>query len=245
MGIFTRFRDIVGSNINAMLERAEDPQKLIRMMILEMEDTLIELKVACAGVMAESRKIQRQRQMIEKRIKFWKTKAQLAVQKGRDDLARQALVEKRRFVQRTDLFTSEIAGHNALLEQYRNEISQLDEKLKSARKKKRMLVQRHICASSKKHAREKIRRLDSADTLIKFEDLKARIERMETAAELVDFGRKPGLQDQLQRMSLEEEIERELQALKSPTIEKMEKRVEALETIIDDKAQEDMNHEQI
>ena len=96
MGIFSRFRDIAGSNINAMLDRAEDPEKLIKMMILEMEDTLIELKTACAGMIAV-KKAQRQLRTIENRGNYWEDKANLAVNKGRDDLAREALFEKRRF----------------------------------------------------------------------------------------------------------------------------------------------------
>jgi phage shock protein A len=96
MGIFTRFRDIVSSNINTMLDRAEDPEKLIKLMIREMEDTLIEIKAACAGVMASSKKVQRQLDEIADRVKYWEDKAGLAVSKKRDDLAREALLEKRR-----------------------------------------------------------------------------------------------------------------------------------------------------
>ncbi|UCE56328.1 MAG: phage shock protein PspA [Desulfobacterales bacterium] len=244
MGIFTRFRDIVGSNINSMLERAEDPEKLIRMMIQEMEDTLIELKAACAGVIAESKNVQRQLQTVEKRVNYWEDKADLAVKKGRDDLAKEALLEKRRFSQRTLSFANELTEHNALLERYKDDIRQLEEKLKSAREKERMLVQRHIHATRKKRAQEEMRRIESADAVIKFEELEDRIEHMEAEADLVNFGRKPALEDQLERLTLDEEIERELQALKSPSIDKMEQRVETLETILDDQEREEMNHEQ-
>ena len=97
MGIFTRFRDIISSNINAMLDKAEDPEKLIRLMIREMEDTLVEIKSACAGVMAGGKKIKRQLDGLGTRAQYWEEKAELAVNKGRDDLAREALVEKRKF----------------------------------------------------------------------------------------------------------------------------------------------------
>jgi len=245
MGIFTRFRDIVGSNINAMLDRAEDPEKLIKMMILEMEDTLIELKTACAGLIAESNKVQRQLQTVEKRGNYWEDKANLAVNKGRDDLAREALFEKRRFFQRRDSLTNELSEHNVILEQYKDDIRQLEEKLKLAREKERLLVQRHIHATRKKRAQEEMRRIDSADAIIKFEELEHHLERLEAEADLINFGRKPALEDELDRLALDEEIERELQALKSPSIDKMEKRVEVLETIMDDTESEEMNHEQI
>ena len=91
MGIFTRFRDIVSSNINAMLDKAEDPEKLVRLMIREMEDTLVEIKASCAGVMAGAKKVERQLDEVRARIRYWEEKAPLAVSKGRDDLARQPL----------------------------------------------------------------------------------------------------------------------------------------------------------
>jgi phage shock protein A len=245
MGIFTRFRDIVGSNINSMLDRAEDPEKLIKLMIQEMEDTLIELKSACAGVMAESKKIERRQLTLDKRVDYWKEKANLAVDKGRDDLAREALLEKRRYSRRTEALAAELTEHQALSAQYKEEIGQLEEKLKSAREKERMLVQRHIHAARKKRAQEEIRRMDSADAVFKFEELEHRIEHMEAEADLVNFGRKPALEDELERLSLDEEIESELQAIKASSIDKMEERVEVLETIIGAAEREGANHEQI
>ena len=235
MGIFTRFRDIVGSNINSMLDRAEDPEKLIKMMIQEMEDTLIELKSACAGVIAARKKVERQLEAAEKRSEFWEAKAQLAVNKGRDDLAKEALLEKRRFVQSAESFANELIEHDSLLDQYKDDIRQLEEKLKSAREKERILVQRHIHAARKRRAQEEIRRIDSADAIIKFEELERHIEHMESEAELVNFGRKPSLEEEFERLDLDEQIERELQALKSLPLDKMEKRVESLETIMEDK----------
>jgi phage shock protein A len=244
MGIFTRFRDIVGSNINSMLDRAEDPEKLIKLMIQEMEDTLIELKSACAGVMAGSKNIEHQLLTLDQRLDYWEGRASLAVSKGRDDLAREALLEKRRYSHRADSLTSELAEHEALLDQYKNDIRQLEEKLKNARDKERMLVQRHIHASRKKRAQEEMRRMDSADAVFKFEELEHRIEHMEAEADLVNFGRKPTLEDELDRLSMDEEIESELKAIKASSIDKMEERVEALETIVDDEQREGANHEQ-
>jgi len=245
MGIFTRFRDIVGSNINSMLDRAEDPEKLIKLMIQEMEDTLIELKSACAGVMAESKRIERQSLALDQRIDYWGVKANMAVNKGRDDLAREALLEKRRFSQRTESLANELIEHEALLEQYKEDIGQLEEKLKNAREKERMLVQRHIHAARKKRAQEEMRRMDSADAIFKFEEMEHRIEQMEAEADLVNFGRKPTLEDELERLSLDEDIERELKAIKASSIDQMEERVEALETIIVNTPREGANHEQI
>jgi phage shock protein A len=215
MGIFTRFRDIVSSNINAMLDRAEEPEKLIRLMIREMEDTLVELKAACAGVMAETKKIQRQRDEADDRARFWADKAQLAATKGRDDLAREALVEKRRYRQRADSLEQELKSHQGLVEQYQDDIRQLEDKLKTARDKQRVLVQRHIHADRKRRAQEDIRRIDSAEAVFRFDALESRIERMEAEADLVNFGRKGSLEEELETLTVDEDIERELQALKN------------------------------
>ncbi|HQK77746.1 MAG TPA: PspA/IM30 family protein, partial [Candidatus Hydrogenedentes bacterium] len=100
MGIFSRVADIISSNINAMLDKAEDPEKLVRLMIREMEDTLIEIKASCAGAMAQRKKIGRQIEDVRAGEARWAERAQLAVDKGRDDLARDALLEKRRFTDR-------------------------------------------------------------------------------------------------------------------------------------------------
>ena len=223
MGIFTRFRDIVSSNINAMLDKAEDPEKLIRLMIREMEDTLIELKASCATVMANRKKTERQLDNAQSREEGWKAKAELAVVKGRDDLAREALLEKRRLRERADALERELAESNALVEQYQGDIRQLEDKLGSAREKQRMLVQRHIHANKKKRAQEEIRRVEGTEAVIKFEELENRIERMEAEADLVNFGRKPGLESEFEDLVVDEEIERELANLKSSVVKEDDK----------------------
>jgi phage shock protein A len=215
MGIFTRFRDIVSANINAMLDRAEDPEKLIKLMIREMEDTLVELKSACAGTIASRKKISRQLEDIQDKEAFWDQKAGLAVSKGRDDLARQALLEKRRFTQRAEAVEQELNELQSIVGQYQDDIQELENKLRSAREKQRMLVQRHIRAQRKKKAHEEIRRMDSAQVMQKFNEMETHIERMEAEADLVNYGRKSGLEEAFEELSADDDIERQLQALKS------------------------------
>ena len=215
MGIFTRFRDIISSNINAMLDKAEDPEKLIRLMIREMEDTLVEIKASCAGVMASSKKVQRQLDEVLVREKHWKDRAGLAVNKGRDDLAREALVEKRKYSDRADTFEKELIEYKALIEQYQDDIRQLEDKLGTAREKQRVLVQRHIHANGKKRAQQEIRRVDSSEAILRFEEFENRIERMEAEADMVNFGRKPTLEGEFDMLLVDEDIEKELLTLKS------------------------------
>ncbi len=215
MSVFTRFRDIVSANINAMLDRAEDPEKMIKLMIREMEDTLIELKSACAGVIASRKKLQRRLDDIGERVALWGQRAELAANKGRDDLAREALIEKRRFSELSDSLDSEISEHSGLIEQYQTDISELETKLASAKEKKRMLIQRHKKAANKKRAQEDIRRMDSADTMARFEHLESRIDRMEAEADLVNYGRKPSVDEQFAGLKADDDIEKELANLKA------------------------------
>ncbi|MEJ2056758.1 MAG: phage shock protein PspA [Desulfofustis sp.] len=221
MSIFTRFRDIVSSNINAMLDRAEDPEKMIKLMIREMEDTLIEIKSACAGVIASRKKLQRKRDDIGERVALWSQRAELAVSKGKDDLAREALVEKRRFSELAESLDNEISEHAGLIEQYQNDIGELELKLTSAKEKKRMLIQRHHKAANKKRAQEDIRRMDSADTMARFEHLESRIERMEAEAELVNYTQKPSVEEQFSGLATDAEIEKELARMKAAAYHEM------------------------
>lgn len=214
MGIFTRFRDIISSNLNAMLDRAEDPEKMIRLMIREMEDTLVEIKASCAGVMADGKKTRRKLDQVQAKIAFWQDKATLAAQKERDDLAREALIEKRRFAERGVLLEQEMSEMDQMVNQYQNDIRQLEAKLKTARDKQRLLVQRHIHANRRKQAQEEIRRMDSADVVRKFDAFENRIERMEVEADLVNFGKRSTLEEALDNLTADDEIEAELQKLK-------------------------------
>ena len=215
MGIFSRVSDIISSNINAMLDKAEDPEKLVRLMIQEMEDTLVEIKASCAGVMATKKRVQRELEEVLTRAKQWGEKAQLAVNKGREDLAREALMEKRRYRERAGALEKELSQCDALVEQYQADMTQLEDKLSAAREKQRILVQRHIHAQRRKRAQQEIRRLDTTDALIRFEQFENRIERMEAEADLVNFGRKPPLEEEFARLEGDEEIEKELQTLKT------------------------------
>ncbi|MDJ0876604.1 MAG: phage shock protein PspA [Desulfobacterales bacterium] len=215
MGIFTRFRDIISSNINAMLDRAEDPEKMIKLMIREMEDTLVEIKAACAGAMAEKKKVARRLDEIRAREELWQERARLAVEKGRDDLAREALVEKRRFAAMAEKLDADAIDHDGLINQYQDDIQQLEDKLHKAREKQRMLVQRHIHATRSRKAREEIRRADNYESIAKFDELEQRIERMEAEADLVNFGRQPDLDDAFDDLLADEDIERELAAIKA------------------------------
>lgn len=227
MGIFTRFKDIIASNMSAMLDNAEDPEKLIKLMIREMEDTLIEIKSSCASTIAEQKKVERLFDGMVEKENFWVKKAKLAVEKGKDNLARQALQQKRIYAQKAEAIEEEVIELGSIVDQYRNDIEELENKLKSAREKQRLLVQRHIRAKSKKNAQEEIRRADSIEIMQKFETLENHIERMEAEADLVNYGRPATLEDEFDALEADDDIEAELDKLKSSPSSKNNETIDA------------------
>jgi phage shock protein A len=216
MGIFSRFRDIVSSNLNSILDRAEDPEKMVRLIIQEMEDTLIEVKSSCAGVIAEQKKVGRALTEAKKNTEDWAKKAELAVSKGRDDLARAALNEKRHFSDRTDFLTGEQERTKETVKNFQSDIAQLEAKLADAREKQRSIIQRRAAAVARHETQTRIRRIDTSDAFTRFEAYENNIERMEAEADLVDKFRPKGdsLRDQFQDLENEEQIEEELETLK-------------------------------
>ncbi|MBE7560283.1 phage shock protein PspA [bacterium] len=214
MGIFSRVRDIFNSNINAILDKAEDPEKLIRLMIQEMEDTLVELKASTAGAMATRKRVQRQLEGAQEKVALWAGRAEMAVAKGREDLAREALLEKRRHEERQSSLENDLSGCDALINQYQEDIAQLEAKLAKVREKQRLLIARHAHAGHKLRAQGAIRRADTSDAFVRFERFESRVDRMEAEADLVNFGRTSGLDAQFSSLEKDETIERELEELK-------------------------------
>lgn len=222
MGIFTRVRDIVNSNINAALDKAENPEKLIKQMIREMEDTLVEIKAACAGAMAGRKKAERDADEANALVVHWTERAELAVDHGRENLAREALRAKQRFVGEAETTQNVIDQLAGLVDQYKSDIVQIENKLQSAREKQRVLVQRHVHAVQHKKAQLEIRKLDTSGVMLRFEEFEQRLDRVDAEGELVNFGRpKPySLEQEFVDLQRDETIEDELKALKSKVQQK-------------------------
>lgn len=216
MGIFTRVRDIVNSNINAALDKAENPEKLIKQMIREMEDTLVEIKAACAGAMAGRKKAERDADEATALVKHWAERAEVAISRGRDNLAGEALRAKQHFTGEAETTKTVVDQLSGLVDQYKSDIFQIENKLQGAREKQRVLIQRHVHAVQHKKAQMEIRKLDTSGVMVRFEEFEQRLDRTEAEGDLVNFGRpKPySLEQEFVDLERGETIEDELEALK-------------------------------
>ena len=169
MSIFTRFKDIVNSNINSLLDKAEDPEKMLRLMITEMEDTVIDLKTSTASRMAEAIRLDKKVTEAENTVKRWQDRAELALEKGKEDLAREALLEKRTATENLNRTKASLESVKTAVEEGKKEIATLEEKVKVAKDKLENL-QREAKRAEEKHN-------ETVNLNARFEDLENRINR--------------------------------------------------------------------
>lgn len=214
MGVFTRLKDIINSNLNAMLDAAEDPDKLIRLMIQEMEDTLVEVKANCAGAIAARKRAEKAVASAETAICTWEERARLALEKGREDLAREAIRERRRLEELRDAHAKEASGCDDVVARYKEDIAAVEAKLVDARQRHRLLVQRHKRAKTHERTRGVIERVTRYDAVTKFDQLEQRIERMEAFQEIDPDLHKPSLEEAFAALKEADAIEEELARLK-------------------------------
>ncbi len=216
MGIFSRMGDIINANLNAALEKAEDPEKMIRLMIQEMEDTLVEVRSATAKVIAEKKERTRLLKRLEEQQLDWENKAGMALDKGREDLARAALAEKTALADRIGYLKEELDHYEDQLAKYDGDIGKLQAKLTDARNRQRALVLRHRSASHQLKTRKHLYNDKIDDMLHRFDSAEQRIVQIESEAEALDMGRKgQSLESEFRKLEQDERVEAELAALKS------------------------------
>ncbi len=215
MGIFSRFSDIINSNINAILEKAEDPEKIVRLMIQEMEDTLVEVRSAAARAIADRKEINRKLDLIERDMQDWSKKAELAIDKGRDDLAKAALAEKNRLAATAESLRGEQTALAEGLEKLNADIGSLEAKLADAKARQQAIVARHTTASKRLQVRKRLHDYKIDDALLRFEQFERRMDRIEGEVESYDLGGKRDLSQEIEDLEQSEAVERELNELKN------------------------------
>ncbi|MBB6482654.1 PspA/IM30 family protein [Spirochaeta isovalerica] len=226
MGIFRRGKDIINSNINAMLDKAEDPEKMIKLMMQEMEDTLVDLKSSIAAKMASRTQAQKDLKVLEGRLNRWTERSELAVEKGRDDLAKEALIEKKKANDDLQAVQRDIDHLTQIIDETKNNILTLEEKLQTVIQKHKLLIQRAIHAKEKKEVNQTIRHATGAEAMVRFNEFENKIERMEAEAEMTTVG-KSSLESEFAKMESGSDVEEELEELKKTMKKKSAPKAEA------------------
>ncbi|WP_448547923.1 phage shock protein PspA [Thalassotalea fusca] len=214
MGIFSRFTDIINSNINSLLDKAEDPAKMVRLIIQEMEDTLVEVRSTSAKTLADKKELSRRVARFEKEAEQWQEKAELALSKGREDLARAALVEKKKCAENAASLTDELTHVEEHISKLQDEISQLQEKLADAKARQKAIIMREKTASSRLKVKQNIDSDKVNDALSRFDSYERKIDDIEAQVESYDMGSK-SLADEISELESDEKIDDELAQLKA------------------------------
>ena len=215
MGIFSRTRDIVAANVTDLLDRAEDPAKMIRMIIMEMEETLVEVRASAARTIADQKEMRRHVAKLEQLQANWTEKAELALSKGRDDLAKAALVEKAKLGQMAEQMIGEISQLDTALGHHEEDILKLEAKLREARTRQNAVLSRLETAQN----RAKMRKLTVGpkvdEAFARFELIERRADMAEGRAEVYDLGRTKSLDEEIAELRTGDAVDAELAAMKN------------------------------
>lgn len=215
MGIFSRLTDIVNSNLNALLDRAENPEKIIRLIIQEMEDTLVEVRSAAVRSIAEKKELDRKAAALREQQEDWQRKAELAVTKGRDDLAKAALHAKARAAQNLKALDQQLALLAEALARQNEDIGKLQAKLTDAKAREKSLAARHKTAAARLKLKTKLYDERITDAFARFEQVERTLDVMEGQVEAHDLGRTPPLNEAFADLEADAGLDEELEALKS------------------------------
>lgn len=215
MGIFSRLGDIVNSNINAILDRAEDPEKLVRLIIQEMEDTLVEVRSSAVKTVAEKKEIERRLTEIRRESEDWQRKAEFALSKDRDDLAKGALVAKAKLAEAAEQMATELGRLDSALAKTNEDIGALQQKLADAKTREKALIARHKSATNRLKVRTQLYDDRITDAFSRFEQVERNLDVLEGRSEVLGMGRSKSLDEEIAELEAESKVESELAALKA------------------------------
>jgi phage shock protein A len=218
MGMFSRFTDIINANLNNMLDKAEDPEKMVKLIIQEMEETLVEVRSTAAKNIAEKKTLMRQIASLENNIKNWQEKAELAISKGRDDLAKSALSEKQKCVTQASELQHGLDQLDVFLSAVQEDSQRLQDKLQEAKRKQEAFVLRQESAEVRLKVRERAVVYNIDEAISKFERYQQKIDRVEAEIESYDFTANKDLDSQFRDLEADETIEKELADLKKQVV---------------------------
>jgi phage shock protein A len=214
MGVFSRFTDIINSNINNLLDKAEDPAKMVRLIIQEMEDTLVEVRSSSAKTLADKKELTRRVSRLEKDAQQWQDKAELALSKDREDLARGALMEKKKSSESAQALLDELVHTDEHLRKLQDEISQLQDKLNDAKARQKAIIIREKSANSRLKVKENLHSTRVNDALNRFDHYERKIDDIEAQVDAYDLGGK-SLADEIAELESDEKVDDELAQLKA------------------------------
>ncbi|WP_235982070.1 phage shock protein PspA [Novosphingobium aerophilum] len=216
MGIFSRTRDIIAANFNDLLDKADDPAKMIRMIILEMEETLVEVRASAARTIADQKEMHRHTVKLDRLQADWAEKAQLALSKGREDLARAALMEKRKASDMAAQLQEEIKVLDDALRAYEADIEKLQTRLREARSRQTAIAARLESAENRVRLRTLLASERVDEAMARFDQLERRVDYAEGRADALSLAEatKPTLADEISALAASDKVDEELEAMK-------------------------------
>lgn len=221
MGIFSRMSDIINANVNALLDKAEDPEKMVRLMIQEMEETLVEVRTQSARLIADKKEVARQQARLQSEAAEWGRKAELALSKDREDLAREALREQIESADQADLLEAELDQIAQSIDGLTGDVEALQQKLLDAKTRRKALILKSETAQSRKGVRRQLHDVNLDEAMSKFDVFERRIDELEGELEAYDIGKR-SLADEIEALEADEEIDAALAALRAKVASKKE-----------------------
>ncbi|HEU4809335.1 MAG TPA: phage shock protein PspA [Sphingomicrobium sp.] len=215
MSIFSRTRDIFAANMTELLDRAEDPARMIRMIILEMEETLVEVRASAAKTIADGKDLRRTLTRLDELSSSWTEKAELALSKGREDLAKAALIERQKASDMAEGLKEEIKELDETLKGYEADIAKLQGKLREARARQNAIAHRLESAVTRAKARELLNGNRTEDAFSRFEILERRADFAEGRAEALGMTGPKSLEEEIAELKSSEKVDAELEAMKA------------------------------